>query len=228
MQPQDRVDSILSHAASLVMEEGVSAVTIDRISQLANISRSLVYNYFKDSNELLTSLFEQVRKNYREQQEKAVERSKNFEELLRFTIRTTLHYYLDHGELIVRLTNEPAIANVVLQTEEEMGWQQNVDSYYAKQLVERYNMPEDVAVTTFQMLEGLAESVGLRAIRRLGKEGIDFLEEIVYTANIAALRAIGRKYGAASQATVIDEAWLEDAQSVIEDIAVLIAKKSNE
>lgn len=225
MQPQDRVESILSHAATLVINEGVTAVTIDRVRQLANVSRSLIYNYFKDTNELLISLFEQERKSFRQRQEKVVTKARNFEEMIRLTIRTTLQYYLDNGELIVRLTNEPAIANAVLQTEEEIAWRNKVDSYYAKQFVDRYQIPEDIAITTFQILEGLAESAGLRVVGRVGEDGIDFLEEVTYTANMASLRAIGRKYGDGNGTQSLDEEWLEEAQSIMSNISTAIEKK---
>lgn len=225
MQPEDRRENILSYAAQLVVEEGMTAVTIERVRQRANISRSLIYNYFKDTNELLISLFKQERKKFRERQEQVVARGRNFEEMVRLTIRTTLQYYLDNGELIHRLTNEPAIANAVLQTEEEVTWRAKVDSYYTKQFMERYNIPDDIATVSFEILEGLAESAGLRVVARLGNEGIDFLEEIIYTANMASLSAIGRKYTINKGLPPVDEQWLEEAKSVIAALSVLMDKK---
>lgn len=227
MSPQERIDDILSYAATLVINEGVTAVTMDRVRQLANVSRSLLYNYFKDTNEILISLLKQERLSYREKQEGAVSKARNFEDMIRLTIRTTLQYYLDNGELIFRLTNEPTIANAVLQTEDEIAWRDDVESYYAKQFVERYRMPEDVALTAFQVLEGLAESAGMRAMGRLGEEGLDFLEEMIYTANMASLRAIGRKYGEGTGTQLMDNEWLEEAQSIISNLSTAIDKNKN-
>ena len=228
MQPEDRKENILSHAAALVINEGVTAVTIDRVRQLADVSRSLIYNYYKDTNELLISLFEQERKNFRKRQEKAVSKARSFEEMVRLTIRTTLQYYHANGKLIARLTNEPAIANAVLQTEEEVAWRDKVERYYAKQFVERYRIPEDIAIITFQILEGLAESAGLRVVGRLGEDGIEFIEEITYAANMASLRAIGRKYGEDNGLPPIDEQWLEEAQSIVSSISNVIEQRRAE
>lgn len=227
MQPQDRVDSILAHTAELVIHEGVTAVTIDRVSQLANVSRSLIYNYFKDTNEILISLFKLVRKNFREEQTKTVAKTRSFEDLIRLTTRNTLRYYLENGDLIVRLTNEPAIANGVLETEEEKNWLKEVENYYSKQLMDRYNIPRDIALTVFQVQQGLAESAGVRCVKRLGEDGFEFLEELIYTANMASLRALGRKYGESDQEIVLDDAWIGDAQAILTDLSKLVELNKN-
>lgn len=222
MQPQERVECILAHTAELVICEGVKAVTMERVSQLANVSRSLIYNYFKDTNEILISLFGQLRMNFRQKQTETLAKSHNFEELIRQTTRNTLRYYLENGELIVRLTNEPAIANVVLGTDEEKSWLREFEAYYSEQLVDRFKISSEVALTVFQVQQGVTESAALRCVRRLGEDGFEFLEELIFTSNMASLRAPGRKYGVSNQATVLDESWLEDAQSVLSDIANLI------
>ena len=219
MSPQDRKESILSHAASLVLEEGVTEVTIDKVRLRAGVSRSLIYNYFKDTNELLIALFDQECRKYRELQSASGAKAQNFDEMIRFTIRTRLEYYLEHGELILRLTNEPAIANAVLNSEEEIRWQKGRDAYYTKQFVERYQMPEEVAKTTIQLLIGMAEAAGLKIVGRLGEEGLDFLEEMIYTSTMASLKAIGQKYGNYQAQVPVDDEWLEQTRNIIGELS---------
>ena len=37
---------LLDHTAQIIADEGVSAVTMDRLAKEANISKGLIYNYF--------------------------------------------------------------------------------------------------------------------------------------------------------------------------------------
>ena len=219
MNPQERKDSILAHAATLVIKEGVTEVTIDKVRQLAGVSRSLIYNYFKDSNELLISLFALECRKYREEQTKSAAKATSFEEMIRFTIRTRLKFYLEHGELIIRLTNEPAIADAVLNTDEEIAWREKRDGNYIRQFVKRYKMPEDVARTTIELLIGMAEAAGLRIVGRVGEEGLPFLEDLIYTATMASLSAIGRKFGDHDGEQPVDQAWLEETRSMINQLS---------
>ena len=46
LSPKARKNMILDSAAKLVAEEGVSAVTMERLGTEAEISKALVYNYF--------------------------------------------------------------------------------------------------------------------------------------------------------------------------------------
>ncbi|MDJ0644191.1 MAG: helix-turn-helix domain-containing protein, partial [Erythrobacter sp.] len=56
LTPEKRRDLILDKAAEIVAREGVANLSMDQVGREAGISKSLVYNYFPNLNELLTVL----------------------------------------------------------------------------------------------------------------------------------------------------------------------------
>ena len=58
LAPEARQSLILDHAAEIVARDGVSALSMDSIGREAGISKSLVYNYFPNTTDLLRQLLQ--------------------------------------------------------------------------------------------------------------------------------------------------------------------------
>ena len=56
LSPEVRRELILDETARLVVQGGVSAVSMERLGRDAGISKALVYNYFPNRTDLLSEL----------------------------------------------------------------------------------------------------------------------------------------------------------------------------
>ena len=52
-RPEVRRAMILDEAATLIVQEGIAGLTLERIAREAGVSKSLIYNYYEGVTELL-------------------------------------------------------------------------------------------------------------------------------------------------------------------------------
>jgi AcrR family transcriptional regulator len=85
-----RRDQLLDVAAALVVEQGTSAVTIERVAARAGVSRALAYQHFENAEEVLVALYRREVAALGEAILAAVEGRSEPEEKLRAAIGTFL------------------------------------------------------------------------------------------------------------------------------------------
>ena len=113
LAPEVRRSQILDDAAQLILEEGLSAVSMERLGRESGVSKALVYNYFPSREVLLASLL------HREQADldsRGIERAleaKSYEELIRQTTRVYLEHTSERGALIQTLLADPSVARLM-------------------------------------------------------------------------------------------------------------------
>ena len=112
LSPEKRQAMILEITAKLVSDEGVSAVTMDRVGREAGISKSLVYNYFPNLSDLLKATLERELRVLRGGQAVAAREAETFEGLVRGVTKVYLNYIQDRGLIIERLQAEPSLSAV--------------------------------------------------------------------------------------------------------------------
>ncbi|WP_296387928.1 TetR/AcrR family transcriptional regulator [Williamsia sp.] len=59
MTRQERYDQLMSHSWSIVREQGVDALTLGRLAEVAGITKPVVYSHFPSRGVLLVALYEQ-------------------------------------------------------------------------------------------------------------------------------------------------------------------------
>ncbi|MCZ8171370.1 MAG: helix-turn-helix domain containing protein, partial [Brevundimonas sp.] len=111
MNPEDRESAILDCAATIVAREGVSAVTMDRIAQYSNVSRSLIYVYFKNVTELLRKLYLRETLALRERQRAESAKVQEFEDYVHCLTRLFLEHVHEKGDFMSKLMHEPSITH---------------------------------------------------------------------------------------------------------------------
>lgn len=188
LDPQVRRDLILDEAARIVAEEGVSAVSMERMAREAAISKGLVYNYFASRTALLSELLVREYRRFQADARSLARGVEDFETLVRLTTRAYLQHVADRGVLIQRLMNEPAVATVIRTVDLE-GRQLTV-SFFARQIVKRFGMDEAGAARASDLLMGLTGAAG-DYLSRTG-EAVDTLEDTVVTMIMAALERVAR------------------------------------
>lgn len=190
LDPQVRRDLILDEAARIVADEGVSAVSMERMGREAGVSKALVYNYFPSRNALLSELLiREYRRFQAEARQMAVGARGELEEVIRVTTRAYLRHVAERGMLIQRLMNEPAVA-AAIRTIDREGRQLTV-AFFARGIAERYGLDPGEAATVADILMGLTGAAG----DYLSRNDADpaYVENLVVAMITAALERVAAR-----------------------------------
>lgn len=194
LNPQVRRDLILDEAARIVVEEGVSGVSMERLGREAGISKALVYNYFPSRQALLSELLLREYRRFQAHAREAKAGVQDFAALVRSTTRAYLQHVAERGVLIQRLMNEPAVSAAVRSVDAE-GRGATV-AFFSQQIKEAFGIDLTTAAMVSDLLMGLTGAAGDYLFRTGGD--LDQVEEMVVEMIMAALRQVARTHSAGS------------------------------
>lgn len=195
LTPALRREEILNQAAQLVLAEGVSAVSMERIGREAGASKALVYAYFSDRTGLLTALLLREQARFRAEGQRLLQEAKDFESKVRATTAAWLLHVAHNGALIERLLHEPEVARAV--EPDDARSRSETTSYFGDEIARHYNLPPRKAVVLADLLMGLTGAAGAR-LHTTGANRDEVLE-LTLRMIFAALRDVSS--GAAQQAS---------------------------
>lgn len=158
MNPADRETVILQCAATIVAEEGVSAVTMDRVAQELGVSRSLIYVYFQNSTILLQQLYLRETLALRKRQRKESAQIAEFEEYIHCLTRLFLENVAEKGDFMIKLMHEPSITDVVQSDFFEA--RKAGGQAIADRICRKHAIPVSVAATIADIAMGLTARAG--------------------------------------------------------------------
>ena len=157
LSPKARKNMILDCAAKLVGEEGVSAVTMERLGTEAAISKALVYNYFPSVKLLLQTLLTREYRHLRRVQLEVAESAETLEQMVRRVTKVYLSYISDRGLIIERLSLEPSVAN---SGDPNKYGRDPAVNYFAEILCDNFNLDIEVARATTDISYGMPTAAG--------------------------------------------------------------------
>ncbi|MBX7541240.1 TetR/AcrR family transcriptional regulator [Qipengyuania sphaerica] len=189
LDPETRRSLILDSAAEIVAEEGVAVLTMETLGRKAGISKSLVYNYFSNTREVLSELLERELRRQRRAQSKAAENVETFEGLVRAVTHEYLNYIDERGLIIERLQSEPSVSAIHDPT--EYGRDGAVE-YLAAIAARHFDLPPEIAHAVTDISFGLPANAGAYLLRR--EIGLAELEDLTSTMIIGAFAAIRSDY----------------------------------
>ena len=189
LDPKERKQSILDCAAEIVAEEGVAAMTMDVLGRRAGISKSLVYNYFSNTTEVLSELLERELRRLRRAQTKAAEDATTFEGLVRAVTHEYLKYINERGLIIERLQAEPSVSAIHDPT--DYG-RDNAVFYLAEIVARHFDLPLEIARAATDISFGLPATAGAYLLR--GDLDLEQLEDLTSTMIIGTFTAIRSDY----------------------------------
>lgn len=102
----ERRDRFLDAAAAIVIEQGVSAVTMDGVAARSGVNKALGYRFFSDRDDLLTALFDREVARHESRVEHEISRDAGFEAWIRYGLRHWFRRMDESGELFLRLTSD--------------------------------------------------------------------------------------------------------------------------
>jgi TetR/AcrR family transcriptional regulator, fatty acid biosynthesis regulator len=190
LAPEARAQQILDVAAKLLLEEGFSEVSMERLGREAGISKALVYNYFPNRNDLLRALLEREMAVLRESQVAAVASAKDFRDLVRQTTRIYIEHVHARGALLRKLWSEPAVARAV--AEQNLTGREEAMRYFARQVAREYGLPRDVAMPAVDMGMAMTEAAAQHLSQ--SHDDVDFATDICVTLLLGGMDALKRKH----------------------------------
>lgn len=188
LTPALRREEILNQAAQLVLTEGVSAVSMERIGRESGASKALVYAYFSDRTGLLTALLLREQARFRAEGQRLLYEAKDFESKVRATTEAWLLHVAHNGALIERLLHEPDVARAVEPDDAKS--RSETTSYFGDEIARHYDLPPRKAVVLADLLMGLTGAAGAR-LHATGADPDEVLE-LTLRMIFAALRDVSK------------------------------------
>jgi AcrR family transcriptional regulator len=189
LSPKARRSMILDCAAKLVADEGVSAVTMERLGIEAGISKALVYNYFPSVTELLQTLLTREYRHLRSAQLKVAESAETLEQMVRRVTKVYLSYISERGLIIERLSMEPSVAN---SGDPNKYGRDPAVNYLAEVLSDNFNIDIEVARATIDISYGMPTAAGQYLIHH--DISLQKVEDITVAMILGSYQAIQKKY----------------------------------
>jgi AcrR family transcriptional regulator len=97
-----RRERLLDAAAQIVLEHGVSAVTMEAVALLNGVNRAMAYRYFADRDDILSQLLDREYELQTRHVFEHVDAVADLEAAVRFAL---LHWF-QHGDLFLKLAND--------------------------------------------------------------------------------------------------------------------------
>lgn len=156
LSPEVRAGLILDCAAKLILEDGFTEISMERVGRDAGVSKALIYNYFPNLTDLLRSLLEREIAALRERSISEVNASGNYEDLIRRTTRMYINHVVERGPLLHRLWKESSVARSVAEADRLS--RDETLRYFVKRVRKEYGLPLNVAIAAVDMQMAMTET----------------------------------------------------------------------
>lgn len=190
LAPEERAGQILDFAARLIIEEGLTELSMERLGREAGISKALIYNYFPNRNDLLRALLEREMEVLRERQVAQSLQATDFRDLVYRTTRTYVAQVKERGALLQRLWAESAVARTV--ADQAVHGREEALRYMARRVVNEYGLPRDVATSAVDM--GMAMTEAAAQHLPSSHNDVDFATNICVSLLIGGLETLAREH----------------------------------
>jgi AcrR family transcriptional regulator len=158
LTPEARREQILDETGRLILDEGLYAVSMERVARDAGISKALVYNYFPTRDALLTALLSRAQSELRDRGMASALQAESYAELIRQTTRLYLEQTRDRGALIAALMSDPSVA--ALMEEDSRADRERTTRYFVRATRRAFDLPLPLAVAAVEMLSAVTDRAG--------------------------------------------------------------------
>jgi AcrR family transcriptional regulator len=196
LDPKVRQGLLLDAAAEIVADEGVAAVSMDRVARVAGVSKALVYAYFPNQTALLQAVVLRETDRINALQWEATKAATDFPDFVRRTTHVALSHIEARGIFMQRLLAEPSVAIAVEARNAEVRRAQM--DYLTKRIETEFGVPGDIVEKVVDICLGLTGAAG--ALMRKTGAPRDEIEELTVTMILGSLGAVAARHGASRQA----------------------------
>lgn len=163
--PEARRAEILDCAAWIVLEEGLSAVSMEQLAREGAISKALVYTYFSSRDDLLAALLQREQDELRKRGAGGAREATNFADLIRRTTRPHLEQVQSRGALIAALLSDPSVARL-MEAENRVA-RERARRFFIRRAALAYGLQAEFAAPAVDLLWAVTDEAG----RQLAKGG---------------------------------------------------------
>lgn len=194
----ERQARFLEAAAEIVVESGVSAVTMEEVAARTGVAKRLGYRYFANREALLTRLFEQQIEEATRRAADLMPEQPSFRDHISSNIRAWLELADKHGPLLPRLFSD---VDVIPDFSREMG--DLALTNWSRSMKDAFGLPLEVA----EVLSRIFLSALRGAVDALcaGTASVAEVAEIYTTATYAGAAAVATLAGADAKVLLQEE-----------------------
>jgi AcrR family transcriptional regulator len=196
LRGEDRRVALVDHAAALLAEDGIDAVTMDAVAARAGVSRPLVYKHFANRDELLAAVLRREAHQLDAAISAAVARADGFEDKVRALIRAVLEAVTTHGPIFTPLARA-GIRDRELRRERRARDRRTV-RFFARLAMDEYGLGEDEATAAVSVLLTGIESVRAQSRATPTPEHRRMLEDVYVSLVVGGVAAVGARRTAAA------------------------------
>jgi AcrR family transcriptional regulator len=177
---------LLDVAATMLVDRGVEAVTMEGVAARAGVSKALGYRYFENATELLLALADREMQFVSEQVLAGLRGTTTFEESLRASLTAWFDVLAERGTTIVVLLQTPTLAGPL--GERRRALRDAVADFYGLRAAAAFDLSPNVArVATAILLAGLEGVIESWIDERVPRRE---LIDIYTTMTLSAYRAL--------------------------------------
>lgn len=160
LAPEERRHAILDQAAGLVIDQGLSGLTMEGVAARAEVSPALLYHYFPSRLDLLQAV---LRREYeRLHAAQAVENraAADFDDMVRRMTALSLRQSQERGPLIERLMSDPGV--VAAFEVENRADRRAAVRFLTRRLARAHGIGEAQAEGVVELCMGITAAAGAR------------------------------------------------------------------
>lgn len=189
LTPAHRRSQILDETAKLVIEEGLSAVSMETVGRICGISKALVYSYFPNREYLLAALLLRDQNELRDRGLQKALQAKSFADLIRQTTRLYLEQTRERGALTQALLSDPSVAR--LMEEDNRNDLDRTIRFFVREGRREYGLTLPIAIAVVDMLMSVTGQAGKHTAS--GSLDIDTAEEMCVALIIGGMERLSRR-----------------------------------
>lgn len=195
LTPEARRDQILDEAARLILDEGLYAVSMERLARDVGISKGLVYNYFSTRDALLTALMQREQRELTDRGMVTALQAASYPELIRQTTRLYLEQARDRGALVAALLSDPSVAK--LMEDDSRRDRDETVRFFVRETRREFGLSLELAIVVVDLFLTVTEQAG-RLVAR-GQTDVAATTEVIVELITGGLANLDRDRNISSQ-----------------------------
>lgn len=160
LAPEDRRQAILDQAAGLVIDQGLSGLTMEGVAARAEVSPALLYHYFPSRLDLLQAVLRREYERLHAAQAVENREAADFDDMVRRMTALSLRQSQERGLLIERLMSDPGV--VAAFEVENRADRRAAVRFLTRRLARAHGIGEAQAEGVVELCMGITAAAGAR------------------------------------------------------------------
>jgi len=188
LSPDERIREILDAADDLVLQDGISTLTMDKIARQAGASKALLYRYFSNMTGLLQALYEREHHQLQALHLAALNTPHGFEEMVKLTAKINRENQNDRQLLLKRLEADVTVRKAMAKTDQQ--GRSDVVKFLSKETTTHFDVPKDIAADAVRLALRFQEQDRLYSVQDQVKR-----DEIWGAMMVGAMQELEKRFG---------------------------------